>query len=215
MSIKVKICGLTTEDAVSSAVSSGADYIGFVFFAKSPRNVTAKQANDLSKKIPHNVKKVAVTVDATNEELDKIFKIFRPDYIQCHGSETPQRLKELKTRYGLSIIKAISVRSSHDVVKGNQYDNVADMLLFDAKAPYLTLPGGNGISFDWTLLKSRKFSIDWFLSGGLNIQNINNAISISGAPQVDVSSSIEIEPGIKDPELIRQFLIKVKDNEQL
>jgi phosphoribosylanthranilate isomerase len=213
MSVKVKICGLKTEDAVASAVLSGADYLGFVFFANSPRNVTVEQAKNLMKIIPDDIKVVAVTVDAKNEDLDIIFANFKPDYIQCHGSESVERLIELKERYGFAIIKAIAVSSQDDIVKGMEYENIADMLLFDSKDPESILPGGNGLSFDWTLLKSLSFTKNWFLSGGLTIQNINDAISITGARQVDVSSSIESKPGIKDPDLIRKFLNKVKNNE--
>ncbi len=210
MTIKAKICGLTTKDAVNSAIKNGADYVGFVFFHKSPRNITPKKAKELCVNLPSGVKTVGVFVDSTDRELDDIFKIFKPDYIQCHGSESAERIYQLHVRYGLPVIKAVAVRSSDDVARGQAFADVADMLLFDAKVPQSPLPGGNGIAFDWTLLKARTFNIPWFLSGGLNIANVAEAIAISGAMAVDVSSSLESEPGVKDPGLIKEFLKIVK-----
>ncbi len=211
MTIKIKICGVTTFDAVRSAVQSGADYIGFVFYPKSPRNLDPKIANGLGKHVPKNIKKVAVVVDATNDDIDAILKYFMPDILQCHGNETIERIKEIKEKYKLPVIKAIAVRSSDNISKGSTYAAVADMILFDAKAPPTKMPGGNGLVFDWTLLKEREFDVPWFLSGGLNIQNVTEALRITQAPGVDVSSSLESEPGIKDPELISLFIKKVKD----
>ncbi len=210
MTIKVKICGLKTKREVAAAEDANADFIGAVFFHKSPRNITPKQAFQITKSLKESVKKVAVVVDATDPELDNIINEFKPDYIQCHGSESCARIGEIKNRYKVSVIKAIAVRCSDDVVKAMEYTNVSDMILFDAKAPSSPLPGGNGLSFDWTLLKGREFNIPWMLSGGLNVQNVKDAIAISGAKMVDVSSSIEIEPGVKDLGLIEQFLKKAK-----
>jgi phosphoribosylanthranilate isomerase len=211
MTIQAKICGLTSKEAVESAVKNGAEYIGFVFYHKSPRNVTAKQAAALSAGLPKNIKTVGVFVDVTDDELKKIFKVFKPDYLQCHGKESHQRISELKEKFGIPIIKAIAVRASDDIAKGKTYSDVTDMLLFDAKVPSSPLPGGNGLAFDWTLLKAREFNVPWFLSGGLNIENVTEAVKISGAKIVDVSSSIESEPGKKDPDLIKAFLKKVKN----
>ena len=206
MTIKVKICGLKTKSEVKAAVDAKADYIGAVFFHKSPRNITPKKAFQITKGMKRGIKKVAVVVDATDEELENIVKEFKPDYIQCHGNESSSRIKDIKSKYKTDVIKAIAVRCSDDVVKAMEYANVSDMILFDAKVPNSPLPGGNGLSFDWTLLKGREFNVPWVLSGGLNVQNVKDAISISGAKIVDVSSSIESEPGVKDVGLIEQFL---------
>lgn len=210
MTIKVKICGLKTKDEVKAAENYGADYIGVVFFHKSPRNLTAKKAFQITKGLAENVKKVAVVVDATDNELDTIVKEFKPDYIQCHGSETADRIKKIKSTFKTGVIKAIAVRCSDDVAKSMDYNDVADIILFDAKVPNSPLPGGNGLSFDWSLLKGREFSIPWILSGGLNVENVAEAIGISGAKQVDVSSSIESEPGVKDIGLIKEFINNAK-----
>ncbi len=210
MAIKVKICGLTSAESVQSAVDGGADYIGFVFFHKSPRNVTPKLAAELAAGIPKNIKTVGVFVDATDAELDSVFKHFKPDFIQCHGAESQDRIYDLRMKYALPIIKAIAVRNSDDVAQGKAFAGSVDMLLFDAKVPSSPLPGGNGLAFDWTLLKERAFIVPWFLSGGLNPSNVKEAIAISGAKAVDVSSSLEYEPGKKDPELVREFLRQAK-----
>jgi len=210
MTTKVKICGLKTENEVKAAVEYGADYIGVVFFHKSPRNITAKQAFQITKGLTKNVKKVAVVVDSTDAELDNIVNEFKPDYIQCHGSETSDRIKKIKDKYKTGVIKAIAVRCSDDVVKAMDYADVADMILFDAKVPDAPLPGGNGLSFDWNLLKGREFRSPWILSGGLNVQNVQEAIKISGAKEVDVSSSVESEPGVKDIGLIQDFIKNAK-----
>ncbi len=208
---KAKICGVTNRAAVDAAVQGGADFIGFVFFPPSPRHVTPQVAAELSKALPTHVKTVAVLVDVSNEELTQILAHFRPDFLQLHGHESKERVKELREISGIAVMKAISVRSSDDIANGATYSDVADMLLFDAKAPSTSpLPGGNGISFDWTLLKTRQFSVPWMLSGGLNIENVRQAMRISGATMVDVSSAVESEPGVKDEGLVKLFLEKVK-----
>lgn len=212
--MKIKICGLTSFDAVRSAVKSGADYIGFIFYPRSPRHLAPHIATGLGRHIPDNIKKVAVMVDPTDDDIDLLFRGFMPDLIQCHGNETVARIKAIKTKYKLPIIKAIKVKSSDDVAKGNAYAEVADMLLFDAKAPSKALPGGNGISFDWTLLKMREFDVPWFLSGGLNIGNVIEAIETTGVRALDASSSLESEPGKKDPELIKLFIEKIRNYEK-
>ena len=211
MTTKIKICGLTSPEAIDSVVKNGADYIGFVFFQKSPRNISPQMAAKLSAQIPSNVKKVAVLVNADNAMIDGILKYFSPDILQCHGSETLERISEIKSKYQLPVIKAISVRSDDDISIGAKYASVADMLLFDAKSPATSMPGGNGLAFDWKLLQGREFNVPWFLSGGLNIQNVNEALDITGAPAVDASSSLESEPGKKDPGFINIFIQKVKN----
>jgi len=212
--MKIKICGLTTFDAVRSAVKSETDYIGFVFYTQSPRNVAPQKAIGLSRHIPKHIKTVAVIVDAGDEQIDAILQHFTPDILQCHGKESVERIKAIKNKYGLPVIKAISVRSSDDVAKASAFTSVADMLLFDAKVPNMDMPGGNGIAFDWSLLRMREFDVPWFLSGGLNIENVAEALQITGAKAVDVSSSLESEPGKKDPELIKKFIDKVRQYEQ-
>lgn len=208
--VRVKICGLTTNDAVKSAVKYGADYLGFVFYRPSPRYVDPKQAHKLTSKMSKDIKKVAVVVDINLAELATIVKIFKPDYIQLHGQETERDIEQIKKKFSIPVIKAIKVRSSDDVAKGLRYIGVADIILFDAKAPEALLPGGNGLSFDWTLLKARKIETPWILSGGLNLQNIEDALCITKAQMLDVSSSLESAPGVKDPQLIELFLKKVK-----
>ena len=208
--IQVKICGLTTPDAVKSAVEHGADYLGFVFYRPSPRYIEPKKAAKLVAKVPRQIKKVAVIVDMNMDELSKVVRAFRPDYLQLHGQETEQDIERIQKKFTIPIIKAIKIRSSDDVAKGLRYAAVSDMLLFDAKAPEALLPGGNGLAFDWTLLKARKIELPWFLSGGLNLQNIKDALYITHAPMVDLSSSLERAPGVKDPQLIELFLKKVK-----
>lgn len=209
--VKAKICGITTIEAIHAVIEGGAEYVGFVFFHKSPRNVTPQKANELASELPKHIKTVAVLVDAENTEIENILKFFKPDYLQCHGSETTERIYDLRIKYNLPVIKAIPVRSSDDIARGKLHANTADMLLFDAKVPNAPLPGGNGLAFDWSLLKAREFSVNWFLSGGINIQNIADAVRTSGAKMVDISSSLESEPGIKDPHLIKEFLKAVKD----
>lgn len=210
MKVKIKICGVTTPDAVEAAVEAGAFFIGFVFFEKSPRHLSPEQANELAALIPPGIKKVAVMVDPTDKDLKDTLSVFRPDYIQLHGNETPERVRDIRASFSIPIIKAFKVRSSDDVSEWGKYSKVADMVLFDARAPESSLPGGNGLSFDWNLIKNRRITSPWLLSGGLNATNIAEAIAVSGAKMVDVSSSIESAPGIKDPEMIREFIEAVK-----
>lgn len=212
MDVQVKICGLTSKEAIESAVAYGADYIGCVFYRPSPRYITPKMAVKLLSKVPRQIKKVAVVVDMNIDELSRLFRVFRPDYLQLHGQESEWDIEEIKNRYNIPVIKAIKIRSSDDVARGLRFAGVADMLLFDAKAPEALLPGGNGLAFDWTLLKARKIEVPWFLSGGLNLQNVQDALYITHAPMLDVSSSLERAPGVKDPQLIELFLKKVKSS---
>ncbi|MCC2645845.1 MAG: N-(5-phosphoribosyl)anthranilate isomerase, partial [Burkholderiales bacterium] len=152
MAIKTKICGLTSKESIKSAIENGADYVGFVFFHKSPRVITARNAAKLAAVLPDNIKTVAVVVDITDAELEDILSYFKPDFIQCHGKETTERIIEIREKFGIKVIKAISVRSSDDIAKGKSFSDIADMILFDAKVPSSPLPGGNGLAFDWTLL---------------------------------------------------------------
>lgn len=208
--VKVKICGLTTPDAVKAAVDFGADYVGCVFYRLSPRYIAPKDAAKIMVKLPKHIKKVAVVVDMSLPELTQMVRLFKPDYIQLHGRENEADILRVKEALDIPVIKAVRVSSSDDIAKAMRFRGIADMLLFDAKAPNSLMPGGNGLVFDWTLLRARQIEIPWFLSGGLNLQNITDALYISGAKMVDLSSSLEVVPGIKDPELIMSFLKKVK-----
>lgn len=205
--IRVKICGLKTPEALAAAVDAGAAYVGFVFFPKSPRYVSPKLARDLAIEVPPGVAKVALTVDADNALLDKITETVPLDFLQLQGAETPERVVEVRARYGLPVMKAVGIATAEDVEKLDRYAGVADQLLVDAKPPKgAALPGGNGLPFDWRLIANRRWSVPWMLAGGLNAGNVGEAIALTGARQVDVSSAVESAPGMKDPELIRHFI---------
>jgi phosphoribosylanthranilate isomerase len=211
-SAQVKICGLSTAEAVHSALLGGASLIGFVFFARSPRNVTPEAAARLAEPArARGVKVVAVTVDATDAELDAIAGALRPDFIQLHGRETPGRAREIKARTGSGAIKAIPVAEASDLAAARDFDGVADHLMFDAKAPAgAALPGGNGAAFDWDILKGLRLQRPWLLAGGLDPWNVGEAVRRSGAPMLDVSSGVERGAGLKDPALIAAFLDAVR-----
>ncbi|MBN9250701.1 MAG: phosphoribosylanthranilate isomerase [Mesorhizobium sp.] len=209
--LDIKICGLKTDTALVAALSGGATHVGFIFFPKSPRNITPSEAGRLRKLAGGKAKAVAVTVDADNEFLDTIVTEMQPDMLQLHGSETPERLAELKVRYGLPVMKALSVREPADLAAIAPYRGVADRLLFDAKPPKGSeLPGGNGVSFDWTILARLDADVDYMLSGGLNAANIGEAIRLANPPGLDISSGVESAPGIKDTALIEQFFKAVR-----
>ena len=206
--IPVKICGLTHSDDLAAAVEAGARYIGFNFFPKSPRYVSPEQAAKLSEEVPMGVAKVALVVDPTNDTLDAIIATAPIDMIQLHGSEPPERVTEVKARYGLPVIKAIGITGPEDVAKIDIYARVADQLLIDAKAPKnADLPGGNGVTFDWRLLADKKYwTVPWMLAGGLTVDNVADAIRLTGAKQVDLASAVESSPGRKDPAKMRAFI---------
>jgi phosphoribosylanthranilate isomerase len=212
MSVLAKICGLSTPDAVRAAVDGGADLVGFVFFPKSPRSVTPELASVLAEAPrARGVKVVAVTVDASDDLLDAIARTLRPDLIQLHGHETPARAGEVRSRTGAGVIRALRVSDVADLDVASAFDDVADYLMFDAKAPAgAVLPGGNGVAFDWNLLAGRSYTRPWFLAGGLNPENVAEAVKASGASLVDVSSGVETAPGVKDPALIKAFLEAVR-----
>lgn len=202
----VKICGLKSEDAVDRAVARGATHIGFIFFPKSPRNIEPAAAAELAERVRGHVKIVAVTVDADTDDLDEIVDQLKPDYLQLHGAESPERLLMLKALYGLPVIKAFSIRDAEDLERIDPYIGLADRFLFDAKPPKGSeLPGGNGVSFDWRLLQSLDGSIDYMLSGGLNKDNVAQALALTGARAIDVSSGVESAPGVKDIGMIDAF----------
>jgi phosphoribosylanthranilate isomerase len=207
----VKICGLKTADAIDRAVARGATHIGFIFFAKSPRNIDPALAGELADAVRGKVKIVAVTVDANDEDLDDIVSLLQPDILQLHGHESPERILHIKALYGLPVMKVFSVREAADLDRVDPYIGVADRFLFDAKAPKGSeLPGGNGVSFDWNLMASLDESVDYMLSGGLNKENVATALSSTRATGVDVSSGVESEPGVKDLGMIDAFFDAVK-----
>ena len=209
---QAKICGLKTPEAVAAAVAGGAAYLGLNFFAKSPRYVLPQEAARLTAPLAQtsSAKSVALTVDPADADLDHILSAFRPDLIQLHGSETPARVAAIAARTGLPIIKVMGVRDRSDIAAARAYEGAADHLMFDAKPPKdAELPGGNGISFDWTLLDDVKLARPWFLAGGLDPWNVAEAVKLSRAPLVDVSSGVERGPGVKDPDLITAFLSAV------
>jgi len=204
--IQVKICGLADEHAVEAVIAAGADYAGFVYFPASPRHITFERAAELKSLLPSSVHSVSVIVDPNDALLTQVKTVLKPDYVQLHGKETPERVQAIKKIFpGIKIIKAISVRSGDDIAQAVSYE-AADMLMFDAKPPTNMLPGGNALSFDWALLKGRQFSKPWFLSGGLNANNVAEAIRISGTKMADVSSGVESAPGVKDAVLIEAFV---------
>ncbi len=214
--LEIKICGLSTEEAIDHAVAGGATHIGFIFFPKSPRNVTTEQARDLAARARGNVSIVAVTVDASDAELDAIVDVLKPDMLQLHGHETIDRVRDVKTRFGLPVIKAVSIRDGADLRHAASYNGIADRLLLDAKAPAGSeLPGGNGVAFDWTLLASAlDASMDYMLSGGINENNVVQALEMTGTRAIDVSSGVESAPGRKDPSRITAFLDTVHSYER-
>jgi phosphoribosylanthranilate isomerase len=206
--IAVKICGLTTSEDLAAAVEAGTRYVGFNFFPKSPRYVDLETAAQLASETPVGVAKVALVVDATDAFLDDLTARVAIDMIQLHGQETPERVSEVKARYGLPVIKAIGIAGPNDVAKIDVYARVADQLLIDAKAPKdADLPGGNGIPFDWRLLADKKYwTVPWMLAGGLTVDNVAEAIRLTGAKQVDLASAVESSPGRKDPAKMRAFV---------
>jgi phosphoribosylanthranilate isomerase len=211
MTTLAKICGLSTPDAVAAALEGGAAYVGFVFFAKSPRHLEPQTAARLAEPARGRAKVVAVTVGPTDAELDAITAALGPDLIQLHGHESPERLAAIKARHRAGVIKALPVSTAADLDAAASFEAVADHLMFDARPPAGSdLPGGIGARFDWDLLQGRSFARPWFLAGGLSTDNIREAVRRSGAPLVDVSSGVETAPGLKDPGLISAFLAAVR-----
>ncbi len=214
MSLIIKICGLSTPDAVDAALIAGADMLGFVFFPPSPRHIGLDRARDLGARVGARAQKVALTVDADDATLDGIIASLAPDLLQLHGSETPERVAELRQRYGLPVMKAIGVSTAADLAGMDRYVGAADRLLLDAKPPRdATRPGGNARAFDWSLLAGAQIPLPWMLSGGLDPANVAEAIRLTGAPGVDVSSGVESAPGVKDTALIRAFVANARASE--
>jgi phosphoribosylanthranilate isomerase len=208
MTVAAKICGLSSEVAVAAAVDGGAAYLGFVFYPPSPRAVGPARAAALCAAVPSGVQRVGLFVDADDALIRAVLDIAPIDILQLHGHETPERVAEIKLRFHRPVMKAIAVAAPDDVLAAARYGGVADMLLFDAKPPLRgdALPGGNGLAFDWHLIAGRSWRLPWMLSGGLTAGLLPEAVRVSGASAVDVSSGVERRPGDKDPDKIREFL---------
>lgn len=210
--IRVKICGLKESAHVDAAVSAGAAYVGFVFFAKSPRNVTLETAAALAGRVPPGVAKVALTVDMDDAGLEVLLDRVPLDMLQLHGHESPARVAGVKARFGLPVMKAVGIAGPEDLTQLAQYGRVADQLLVDAKPPRgADRPGGNAAAFDWRLIAGRRWPVPWMLAGGLTPMNVAEAIRLTGARQVDVSSGVETAPGVKDAGLIHAFVTAARE----
>jgi phosphoribosylanthranilate isomerase len=207
MAVLVKICGLSTPETLDVALDAGADMVGFVFFPPSPRNISFEQGRALGSRVQGRAKKVALSVDADDALLERIVAALRPDMLQLHGHETPQRVAAIRESFGLPVMKVLPIETKADLAAIAPYTGVADRLLFDARPPRdATRPGGLGKPFDWHLLDGLDVPVPFMLSGGLDPLNVAEALSITGAPGVDVSSGVESAPGVKDPEKIRAFI---------
>ncbi|MDB5434731.1 MAG: trpF [Phenylobacterium sp.] len=211
MGVQTKICGISTPEAVTAALDGGAAFLGFMFFDKSPRNIAPDAAWRLAQPVRGKAKVVAVLVDPSDAEVDRIAQVLQPDFIQLHGAETPARARAVGQRARAGIIKVLPVSEAADLASAADYETVADHLMFDTKpAKDADRPGGAGRAFDWTLLAGRRFQRPWFLAGGLDPWNLAEAVQQSGAPLADVSSGVERGPGLKDPALIAAFLNAAK-----
>ena len=211
MNTRMKFCGLRTPADVSAAVEAGAAYVGFVFFPPSPRYLTPEDAAPIAAQVPEGIAKVALVVNADDDLLDQITETVPIDMLQLHGKETPERVTEIKQRYGLPVMKAVGVAGPEDLETLDTYLRVADQVLVDAKPPKdATLPGGNGLAFDWRLIAGRRWPVPWMLAGGLTDANVAEAMRLTGARQVDVSSGIESAPGVKDAALMQSFSAAVR-----
>jgi phosphoribosylanthranilate isomerase len=211
MSVLVKICGLSTPDALEVAIAAGADMVGFVFFEPSPRHLGLEEARPLGERVRGRARKVALTVDATDDMLARIVKSLAPDVLQLHGRETPDRVVAVRTRFGLPVIKALPIARREDLGPIRIYEKIVDRILFDARAPReATRPGGLGQPFDWHLLENLDQNLSFMLSGGLDAANVAEALAITRAGAVDVSSGVERAPGVKDPDKIRAFIRAVR-----
>jgi phosphoribosylanthranilate isomerase len=216
MSLLVKICGLSTRETLDVALGAGADMVGFVFFSPSPRHLSLEVARELGKQAQGRAVKVALTVDADDATLENIVETLRPDILQLHGKETTARLRDIKAKFGLPLMKALPVAAAADLAPLAGYAEVADRILFDARAPKgATRPGGLGAVFDWRLLENLDLKRPFMVSGGLDASNIAEAVRVTRAGGVDVSSGVERSPGVKDPELIRDFIRAARATEEL
>ena len=213
MPIEVKICGINAPEALSAAVEAGADYVGFIFYPPSPRHVTPDEAGALARATPAHVRKVGLLVDADDETIADAVTAVRLDILQLHGRESPGRVAEIHARFALPVMKAVPIAGADDVATAGDYCRAAERLLFDAKPPKDVkgaLPGGNALAFDWQLLAGKTWPLPWMLSGGLDADNVAEAVQTSGARAVDVSSGVEDRPGLKNPDKIRALLAAAK-----
>jgi len=207
VSLDVKICGLTEPEGLRAAIDGGARWVGFVFFSRSPRHVTPDAAASLAAIVPAGVETVGLFVDPDDTTLAATLAHVRLDLLQLHGHETPERVAEIRSRFGVPVMRALGVAGPEDLDAARAFEPVADRLLFDARPPKgATIPGGNGVSFDWSLPAGRVWSRPWMLAGGLTPANVREAARTSGALAADVSSGVEDRPGHKDPALVRAFL---------
>ncbi len=203
---RFKICGITDPADVPAAILAGASYLGFVFFPRSPRHLDLEPAAFMAASVPAGLTRVALTVNATDAELDALVEAVPLDMLQLHGSETPLRVAEVRERYSLPVMKAMGVRDPEDLAALEEHSRAADQLLVDARPPEgADLPGGNGLAFDWRLIAGRRWACPWMLAGGLTPDNVAEAVRVTGATQVDVSSGVESSPGVKDPHRIAAF----------
>ena len=208
--LEIKVCGINDQISMNTAINNNVDYVGLVFYNQSPRNLSIAGARKLIQHRTNTSKIVALTVNPDDAFLLEIVKYIRPDYIQLHGNETPNRCENIKKKFKTSIIKGIGIKNDMEInyfIK--PYEEICDILILDA--PSEELPGGNGKKFDWKILKNLKSQKKWMLAGGLNIKNINDAISITKPPGIDISSGLEIKKGVKDPKLIKEFIIKCRN----
>lgn len=211
MTLDIKICGLKTEEAIDHAVALGATHVGFIFFSKSPRHIEPADAGRLADRVRGRAKIVSVSVDADNDDLDEIVDLIRPDILQLHGKESPDRVLTIKAVTGLPVWKALSISEPDDLRRIDAYDGIANRFLLDAKPPKNSeLPGGNGVSFDWRLLSGLDDSVDYMLSGGLNKDNIGEALRMARPRGIDTSSGVESSPGVKDLKMMDEFFEAVR-----
>jgi phosphoribosylanthranilate isomerase len=216
MSLTVKICGLSTRETLDAALQAGADMVGFVFFPPSPRHLSLASARDLGKQARGRASKVALTVDADDATLANIVEALQPDILQLHGKETVARLRDIKQAFGLPVMKAIAVETLTDLASLPGYAAVADRILFDARAPKeATRPGGLGAVFDWRVLENLDLRLPFMVSGGLDAGNVAEAVRVTRAGGMDVSSGVERAPGVKDPDMIRAFIRAARATEEL
>ena len=216
MSLIVKICGLSTRETLDVALDSGADMVGFVFFPPSPRHLALDVGRELGQAVRGRAAKVALTVDADDATLGGIVEALRPDLLQLHGRESPARLNEIKQTFGLPVMKALAIETAADLAGLSVYRDVADRILFDARAPKeATRPGGLGAAFDWHVLENLDLALPFMVSGGLHAGNVAEAVRVTRAGGVDVSSGVERSPGVKDPEMIRAFIRAARATEEL
>jgi phosphoribosylanthranilate isomerase len=216
MSLLVKICGLSTRETLDVALQAGADMVGFVFFPPSPRHLGLETARELGRQAKGRAVKVALTVDADDTTLSNIVETLQPDILQLHGRETVVRLRDIKQKFGLPVMKALAVETAADLAPLSGFAAVADRILFDARAPKeATRPGGLGAVFDWHVLEKLDLKLPFMVSGGLHADNVAEAVRVTRAGGVDVSSGVEGSPGVKDPEMIRAFIRSARATQEL